>query len=107
MGNLDIVGYLHTATKQDLMRLTVKQLETTLRQAEEHGVNQLVAIFDLDHFNLRQFAWKPGKKSALSLTRSLTLNNDDLLAMELVISLLQLYEANYPEILKVCYIING
>lgn len=29
------------------------------------------------------------------------------LATELVILLLQFYEANYPEILKVCFIING
>jgi hypothetical protein len=28
-------------------------------------------------------------------------------AGELVVALLQMYEANYPEILKACYIING
>jgi len=28
-------------------------------------------------------------------------------AGEVVVALLQMYEANYPEILKVCYIING
>ena len=28
-------------------------------------------------------------------------------AGELIISLIQMYEANYPEILKICYIING
>lgn len=28
-------------------------------------------------------------------------------AGELVIQMLQMYEANYPEILKACYIING
>lgn len=30
-----------------------------------------------------------------------------LLAGEVVITLIQMYEANYPEILKTCYIING
>lgn len=29
------------------------------------------------------------------------------LAAELTINLLQMYEANYPEILKACYAING
>lgn len=28
-------------------------------------------------------------------------------AGEVIISLIQMYEANYPEILKTCYIING
>lgn len=48
---------------------------------------QVTVLFDLDGFVMRQYAWRP--------------------AAELVITLLQLYEANYPEILKICYIING
>ncbi|GJQ83375.1 hypothetical protein Trydic_g18157 [Trypoxylus dichotomus] len=87
MGNLDMIGLLHTTSKQDMIRLTIKTLEEILLEAERNGVTQLVAIFDLENFNLRQFAWKP--------------------AVELVITLLQSYEANYPEILKVCYIINA
>lgn len=48
---------------------------------------QMTVIFDLEGFNMRQYAWKP--------------------AAELVFTLLQIYEANYPEILKVCFIVNG
>lgn len=48
---------------------------------------QVTVIFDLEGFNMRQYAWKP--------------------AAELVFTLLQIYEANYPEILKVCFIVNG
>lgn len=47
----------------------------------------MTVLFDLEGFNMRQYAWKP--------------------AAELVFSLLQMYEANYPEILKTCFIING
>lgn len=50
-------------------------------------VPQVTVVFDLEGFNIRQYAWKP--------------------AAEMVITLLQLYEANYPEILKVCFIVNG
>lgn len=48
---------------------------------------QMTVIFDLEGFNIRQYAWKP--------------------AAELVFTLLQIYEANYPEILKICFIVNG
>lgn len=61
MGNVDIVGFLHTTSKQDLMRLTIKKIEETLLAAEKRGVIELVALFDLEDFNLKQFAWKPGK----------------------------------------------
>nr|XP_022916105.1 SEC14-like protein 2 [Onthophagus taurus] len=87
MGNLDIVGYINSTNKQDLIRLTIKVLEETLAIAQKNGKAEIVAIFDLENINIRQFIWKP--------------------AIELIINLLQLYEANYPEILKVCYIINA
>ncbi|XP_060529229.1 SEC14-like protein 4 [Cylas formicarius] len=84
---LDVVGLLHSATRQDLIRTTIQILESTLKTATETGANQLVVIFDMEGFNLRQYAWRP--------------------AAEMVISLIQMYEANYPEILKACYIINA
>ncbi|KAL1132543.1 hypothetical protein AAG570_010498 [Ranatra chinensis] len=89
---LDVWGMLHSVNKTDIIKRTIKELETHLanarKQAKEHGpaANQLVAIMDMTDFNIRQYAWRP--------------------AAELVISMLQMYEANYPEILKICYIIN-
>ncbi|XP_018568661.1 SEC14-like protein 2 [Anoplophora glabripennis] len=83
----DVVGLIHSATRQDLIRMTIKVLEENMSLAAESGENQVVVIFDMDGFNLRQYAWRP--------------------AAELVISLIQMYEANYPEILKACYIINA
>ncbi|RVE43239.1 hypothetical protein evm_012119 [Chilo suppressalis] len=41
----------------------------------------------MEGFNMRQYAWKP--------------------AAEMVVTLLKIYEANYPEILKTCFIVNA
>ncbi|XP_019881886.1 SEC14-like protein 2 [Aethina tumida] len=84
---LDIVGLLHSVARQDLIRTTIKILEENLQIAQETGARQVVVVFDMDGFNLRQYAWRP--------------------AAEVVISLIQMYEANYPEILKACYIVNA
>ncbi|XP_046680270.1 SEC14-like protein 2 isoform X1 [Homalodisca vitripennis] len=89
---MDIWGMLHTVTKADLIKQTIRTVERHLAlarsQASIHGhqASQLVAIIDMTDFNLRQYAWRP--------------------ASELVIAMIQMYEANYPEILKACYIIN-
>ncbi|CAG9783986.1 unnamed protein product [Diatraea saccharalis] len=48
---------------------------------------QLTVIFDMEGFSMRQYAWKP--------------------AAEMVVTLLKIYEANYPEILKTCLIVNA
>lgn len=90
---LDMWGVLHSVSKTDFIRMILRHLENYLaisrKQAEQHGPNasKITVIFDLEGFNIRQYAWKP--------------------AAELVFSLLQLYEANYPEILKICFIINA
>ncbi|KAJ1530745.1 hypothetical protein ONE63_005600 [Megalurothrips usitatus] len=90
---LDIFGMLHSVTKREFIQMTIKQMETYLwlgrQQAQQHGEAALglVAVIDMANFNLRQWAWRP--------------------AGEVVVSLLQMYEANYPEILKNCYIINA
>lgn len=58
-------------------------------QSKKHGpqARQFVVLFDMAGFNVKQYTWRP--------------------AAEVVISLIKNYEANYPEILKCCYIING
>ncbi|XP_046475305.1 SEC14-like protein 2 isoform X1 [Neodiprion pinetum] len=90
---LDMYGLLHVISKNDMIKVTIKYLEQYLKIAQEqskkHGqiANQITVIFDMEDFNLRQYAWRP--------------------AGELVIALIQMYEANYPEILKMCYIINA
>ncbi|EFN78800.1 Retinal-binding protein [Harpegnathos saltator] len=86
-------GILHVVTQKEFIKSTIKVLDDYLKlareQAKQHGqiANQLTVIFDMDGFNLKQYMWKP--------------------AGELVLILIQMYEANYPEILKMCFIING
>ncbi|KAF5307659.1 hypothetical protein FQR65_LT06714 [Abscondita terminalis] len=85
--SLDIVGILHCTSKQEMIKLTIKILENYLEIARDTGGNNIVVVFDMDGFNLKDYAWRP--------------------AAEVVVGLLQMYEANYPEILKSCYIINA
>ncbi|XP_022207773.1 SEC14-like protein 2 isoform X1 [Nilaparvata lugens] len=90
---LDMWGFMHSVSKHDFMKVTIRKLEEYLalarKQVEVHGpaAGQLVAVIDMTDFNLRQYAWRP--------------------AGEVVLSLVQMYEANYPEILKACFIINA
>ncbi|EFA12792.2 SEC14-like protein 3 [Tribolium castaneum] len=86
-GGLDMVGILHAFGRNDLIKLTIQTLERFMELAAEKGGHKFVVIFDMDAFNIRQYAWRP--------------------AAEVVVSLVQMYEANYPEILKACYIINA
>lgn len=90
---MDMYGMLHVVTQRDIVKVTVKILDQYLKlareQSKKHGqiANQLIVIFDMEGFNLKQYIWRP--------------------AGELVLSLIQMYEANYPEILKTCFIINA
>lgn len=86
IGALDVVGLINSAARMDLMRFTIKVLEHTLN-SNKKGKYEVIAIFDLEGFKLKDYAWKP--------------------AAELIISLLQIYEQNYPETLRMCYIINA
>ncbi|CAH1101405.1 unnamed protein product [Psylliodes chrysocephalus] len=83
----DPIGFLNSTPKLDLIKMAGKILETNLKMAAETGENQLVVIFDMEGFDIKQYASRP--------------------AAEIAISLIQLYEANYPEILKQCLIINA
>lgn len=58
-------------------------------QSKKYGpqARQFVVFFDMKDANLKQYAWRP--------------------AAECVISTVRQYECNYPEILKMCYIVNG
>ncbi|XP_029732332.1 SEC14-like protein 2 [Aedes albopictus] len=90
----DIWGLLHTVSRADIVRMTLQALERYMKLAYEQSqkmnnpnCRQFVVIFDMENFNLKQYVWRP--------------------ASEVVISLIKMYEANYPEILKCCYIINA
>lgn len=99
-------GLLHSASRQDLVRAAIQILERNLDLADKTGARELVVIFDMDGFNLRQYTWRPGKSWLNDYIYLLIIINE-FLASEVIITLIQMYEANYPEILKACYIINA
>ncbi|KAJ8964509.1 hypothetical protein NQ314_004797 [Rhamnusium bicolor] len=59
---LDIVGLLHSTSRQALIRTTIQILEKNMAMAAETGANQVVVIFDVEGFNLRQYAWRPAPR---------------------------------------------
>ncbi|XP_071574042.1 SEC14-like protein 2 isoform X1 [Temnothorax nylanderi] len=90
---LDMYGILHIITQKDFVKVMIKLLDVYLNlareQAKKHGqiANQVTVIFDMEGFCLKQYLWKP--------------------AGELIITFIQMYEANYPEILKMAFLINA
>ncbi|XP_034102709.1 SEC14-like protein 2 [Drosophila albomicans] len=91
--NFDIWGMMHCVTRFEFQKYLVLLLERFMKNAYEqslkHGwkARQLVVFFDCEGLNLKQYAWRP--------------------AAEVVISSVKQYEANFPELLKMCYIINA
>lgn len=84
---------MHCVTRFEFQKYLVLLLErfmkTAYQQSLQHGwkARQLVVFFDCESLNLKQFAWRP--------------------AAECVISSIKQYEANFPELLKTCYLINA
>ncbi|XP_001354244.2 SEC14-like protein 2 [Drosophila persimilis] len=91
--NFDIWGMMHCVTRFEFQKYLVLLIErfmkTAYEQSLDHGwkARQLVVFFDMQDVNLKQYAWRP--------------------AAECVISSVKQYEANFPELLKMCYIINA
>jgi hypothetical protein len=60
-------GMMHTVTKDDFIKMTIKTLESYLslaaEQAQKFGqaAAKVVCIMDMENFNIRQYAWRPGK----------------------------------------------
>ncbi|XP_028050292.1 SEC14-like protein 2 isoform X2 [Monomorium pharaonis] len=90
---MDMYGTLHVISQNEFVKIMIKILDNYLNiareQSKKHGqiANQVTVVFDMEGFNLKQYLWKP--------------------AGELIIAFLQMYEANYPEILKMCFLINA
>ncbi|KAG0712931.1 SEC14-like protein 2 [Chionoecetes opilio] len=92
-GGCDMRGLLSSVKKADYIRYTIRVLEASRRDMGQQTqllgrpVAQQCCIFDLDNFSLKHVTWKP--------------------AMDVILELVQLYEANYPEFLKCAYVINA
>jgi hypothetical protein len=58
---------MHCITKSDFIKMTIKTLELYLsiaqQQAEKFGqeASKVICVMDMDNFNIRQYAWRPGK----------------------------------------------
>lgn len=92
-GYTDIKGLFYSVKKSDFVKHIIQQLEVSAQdmavQSEMMGkvIEMHSFIFDLDNFNLKQIAWKP--------------------ALDMIISLVTMYEDNYPEMLKKAYVVNA
>lgn len=71
---IDIWGILHSVSKAEMIKMTIRTLERYLdlarKQTEIHGslAGQLIVIIDMTGFNIRQYAWRPGKLITLLYT---------------------------------------
>ncbi|XP_045616077.2 SEC14-like protein 2 [Procambarus clarkii] len=92
-GGCDMRGLLSSVRKADYIRYTIRVLELSRQDMAKqtqilgYPITQQCCIFDLENFSLKHVTWKP--------------------AMDVVLELVQLYEANYPEFLKCAYVINA
>lgn len=63
---LDMWGMMHCISKADFIKMTIKTLELYLSRAREQAqkfgqeASKVVVIMDMENFNLRQYAWRPG-----------------------------------------------
>lgn len=61
---MDIWGMLHTVSRADFIRSTIKVLETYMnlafQQSVKHGpqARQFVVLFDMANFNVKQYTWR-------------------------------------------------
>lgn len=64
---MDIWGMLHTVSRADFIRSTIKVLETYMNLAFEQSIKhgpqarQFVVLFDMAGFNVKQYTWRPGE----------------------------------------------
>ncbi len=73
---------------------------------------QATVIFDMDQFSMRHITYKPGKnfpshKNFANKFKRIENDRNFRSAMDSVIRLIQIYEANYPEMLRRVFVING
>lgn len=63
---MDMWGMLHTVSRADFIRSTIKVLEKYMKLAFEQSVThgpqarQFVVLFDMAGFNVKQYTWRPG-----------------------------------------------
>jgi len=92
-GLTDTRGLIKSLTPEEHMNHMIKlcesQQKTMLKDSELLGkpVYQQTVIFDMEGFSYKDFTWKP--------------------ALDLVLQQVQMYDANYPEMLRCAFVINA
>jgi hypothetical protein len=77
-------GMMHTVNKADFIRMTIKTLESFLNIAAEQAQKfdqeaaKVVCIIDMENFNVRQYAWRPGKYDRILIS---IMQNQDILLL--------------------------
>ncbi|ELU10555.1 hypothetical protein CAPTEDRAFT_194024 [Capitella teleta] len=91
-GYTDVKGLMYSCKKQELLKYKVSHCEEIQKTFREqrlklgHRVDGLIIIFDLDKYGMKHL-WKP--------------------VIDIYMSILSIFESNYPETLYRCYVINA
>jgi len=92
-GVTDTRGLIKSLTPEEHLNSVIKLCEEQQRKMLEDTkrlgkpIFQQTVIFDMEGFSYKDFTWKP--------------------ALDLVLTQLQMYDANYPEMLRRAYVINA
>ena len=92
LGTFDTYGILHSAYREDILRYTIRICEDIQKaikeQRHKHGklIENITLIVDMDNVGV-QIVWRP--------------------FLEIYSEMLKIFEANYPETLHTCFVING
>ncbi|XP_065831389.1 SEC14-like protein 2 [Oscarella lobularis] len=92
-GGIDMKGLMKSARESDIIKVILQNGEKTRSilkiQSDKHGkrIDLVTVVMDLEGLSLQRHFWKRG--------------------LDLYLELIRLTESNYPEQLKVCYVVNG
>lgn len=101
----DVVGIISSTHRNNLLRYDIKMIESYLAVARENDAHQIVAVIDIKDFKIRDYLWTPGKcRGFWKIIRD---TYSFFLALETLSNFIRALEANYPEVLKECYVVNG
>eukprot|EP00118_Oscarella_pearsei_P011976 m.84507 g.84507 ORF g.84507 m.84507 type:complete len:148 (+) comp36410_c0_seq18:295-738(+) len=93
IGKADFRGLLHSMKRSDILKLQLHGGEVALRKCQEQSkklgqlISTIVLVFDMEGFSIRNHLWKP--------------------VIGVMMESFALLEANYPELLKHLFVVNG
>ena len=122
-GMSDLKGILRSAKKKDYVMYVVYLVESSIARVNSDlkkykrspdAIVQSTIIFDMEGFSMQHITNKQGKKSHLNYVNKRKKEEKRKIrisfsfsAMDSAIKIIQVYEANYPELLYRVFIVNG